>query len=147
MHYPLIDRHLFPPLRLLHGSYNACVMLLFCYHAWLGLTIRSARRAKAPLPFPSIKRHRAMGPLLILFGVIGFSIGFTLVLLETGNIFEYPPHLLAGSMIVVLLVTTFVLSRKIKGPDSPYRTPHFVLGLTILTLYFVEVFLGIGVLI
>jgi hypothetical protein len=79
-------------------------------------------------------------------GALGFCIGFTLVLLHTGKILEYPPHLFTGLAIVVLLVTTWVVSRRIKGPDSPFRAPHFILGCAILCLYVVEVFLGIGVL-
>jgi len=51
-----------------------------------------------------------------------------------------------GCTIVLCLLSTFLISRKIKGPDSSYRTPHFVLGITILCLYLAEVFLGIGVL-
>jgi hypothetical protein len=51
-----------------------------------------------------------------------------------------------GCLIVLCLVTTVVLSRNIKGPDSPYRTPHFILGIAILCLYLIEVVLGIGVL-
>jgi len=146
MQYPLIDRQLLSSLRLVHASYNSLVMLLFFYHGWLGMTIRRARMSKKPLPFEVIKRHRKTGPLLTVLGVVGFLIGLTLILLHTGNVLEYPPHFLAGCAIVVCLLATFLISRKIKGPDSPYRTPHFVLGITILCLYIIQTFLGIGVL-
>ena len=146
MQYPLISRHILSNLRLVHACYNTSIMLLFFYHGWLGLTIRRRRRAKAPLPFPMIRRHRKMGPVLIVLGVLGFFIGLTLVLLDTGKIFEFPPHLFTGLVIVVLLLTMYVVSRKIKGTDSPYRTPHFILGIILLCLYLIEVFLGIGVL-
>jgi hypothetical protein len=129
-----------------HGAFNTAVMLLFFYHARLGFAIRRARRTQAPLPFPSIKLHRKMGPVLALMGGLGFSAGLTLVLLDTGNILEYPAHFFVGAAILMLLVTTFFLSRKIKGPDSPLRTPHFILGIAILCLYLIEAFLGIGVL-
>jgi hypothetical protein len=119
--------------------------LLFFYHGRRGIKIRRARRAKAPLPFPAIKRHRGMGPVLTILGMLGFSIGFTLVLLDTGRILEYPAHLFTGLAIVILLISTWVISRRIKGPDSPFRTPHFILGIAILCLYFIEAFLGIGV--
>jgi hypothetical protein len=146
MEYPLIDRQLLSNLRLAHGAFNTVVMLLFFYHARLGLGIRRARKAQAALPLAAIRRHRKMGPILALMGGLGFSAGLTLVLLDTGNVFEHPPHLIVGAVIVALLAATFVISRKIKGPDSPLRTPHFVLGIAILCLYLVEVFLGIGVL-
>jgi hypothetical protein len=87
-----------------------------------------------------------MGPVLTVMGATGFFIGLTLVVLRTGNVLEYPPHLFTGLAIVVLLFTTWAVSRKIKGPDSPYRKPHFILGVAVLCLYVIEVFLGLGVL-
>lgn len=146
MHYPLIDRQLLSHLRLVHASFNTSAALLFFYHARMGLAIRRARKAKAPLPFPLIKRHRTMGPVLALMGILGYCIGFTLVLLDTGNVLEYPPHFIVGSLIVILLVVTFIISRMIKGQKSPLRTSHLYIGITILCLYVVEVFLGSWVL-
>jgi len=146
MEYPLIDRQLLSYLRLAHAGFNSLVMLTFFYHARLGMTIRRARKAHGPLPFPLIKRHRREGPILAALGIAGFCIGFTLVMLDTGRVLEYPSHFLAGCTIVLCLITTFVLSRKIKGPDSPYRTPHFYLGIAILCLYLIEAVLGLGVL-
>lgn len=146
MEYPLIDRQLLSNLRLAHGAFNTVVMLLFFYHARLGFGIRRARLSRTPLPLPAIKRHRKMGPVLAVLSGLGFLAGLTLVLLDTGNVLEHPAHLFVGAAIVALIVTTFVISRKIKGTDSPLRTPHFVIGIAILCLYLVEVFLGIGVL-
>ncbi len=146
MEYPLIDRHLLSSLRLVHASYNTLVAALFFYHGWLGTKIRHARKAKGPLPFPVIRRHRKSGPVLVILGIGGFCIGFTLVLLDTGNVLEYPSHFFVACMIVLCLASTFLISRRIKGADSPYRTPHFILGVTILCLYLIEVSLGIGAL-
>lgn len=146
MEYPLIDRQLLSNLRLAHGAFNTSVMLLFFYHARLGFGIRRARLSHAPLPFPAIKRHRSLGPVVALLGGLGFLVGLTLVLLDTGNVLEHAAHLFVGAAIVALIATTFFISRKIKGMDSPLRTPHFIIGIAILCLYLVEVFLGIGVL-
>jgi hypothetical protein len=146
MQYPLIDRQLLSYLRFFHGGFNTFVMIMFFYHAHLGIAIRRARRARGPLPFPMIKRHRKGGPLLAALGITGFCIGFTLVMLDSGKVLQFPFHFLVGCTIVLSLITTFVVSRKIKGPDSSYRTPHFYLGIAILCLYLIEVFLGIGVL-
>jgi hypothetical protein len=146
MQYPLIDKQILSSLRLVHGSYNSLVMLLFFYHGWLGITIRRARKSKAPLPYGAIKRHRKTGPVLAIIGGFGFLIGLTLTLIDSGNILEFPEHFMVGCAIVLCLLSTFLISRKIKGPDSPYRTPHFVLGIAILCLYLIQVFLGIGVL-
>ena len=146
MQYPLLDRQVLSSLRLVHGGFNTLVMLLFFYHGRLGITIRRARRAHGPLPFAVIKRHRAIGPVLAVLGGLGFLAGLTLVLLDTGNVLEYPVHLFTGAVLMVLLITTYRISRDIKGPDSPYRTPHFFIGIAILCIYIVEVFLGLGVL-
>jgi len=146
MEYPLISRELLADLRIVHGLFNFTVMLLFFYTARYGLTIRSARRNGTPLPVAAVIRHRTLGPVLALLGGLGFVAGLTLVLLDTGDIFKYPAHLAVGTAIVALILTTFLVSRRIRGQNSPHRDTHFRLGLAILTLYVVEVFLGLGVL-
>ena len=146
MEYPLISKELLNYLRLGHGLFNFSVALMFFYTARFGLLVRKARRSKAPLPVAAVRRHRRLGPVLALLGTMGFGAGLTLVWLDTGNFLKYPAHLLVGLALVILIFTTFLVSRKIRGPESPYRQPHFLLGLTILTLYLVEVFLGLGVL-
>ena len=146
MRYPLIERQMLAHFRLVHGMFNACVMALFFYHASLGLAIRRARLMNKPLPFPAIKRHRKMGPFLASAGGVGYCAGLILVCLDTGNIWEYPPHLLTGSVIIVLLIMTLITSKKIKGQKSSLRTPHAFIGIAILLLYVIEVFLGIGAL-
>jgi hypothetical protein len=146
MPYPLINRQLLADLRLLHGVYNAIMMLFFLYQGRLGFGIRRARKANMLPPFPIIKRHRRMGPVLAILGGLGFLEGLTLVLLDTGNILEYPPHFFFGLTIVVLLIATYRISRDIKGPGTSFRTPHFVLGVAFLCLYIMNVLIGIGVL-
>ena len=146
MQFPLISRELIAVLKLVHGLFNLTVMLLFFYHARNGLLIRRARRGKKPLPLHAIKRHRRMGPILATLGGAGFSAGLILVMLDTGNPLQYPPHLLAGAAIVLLLYATYCVSRKIAGPGAPQRDLHYRLGLAILALYLVNVVLGIGVL-
>jgi hypothetical protein len=61
-------------------------------------------------------------------------------------VLEYTSHFFTGFAIALLLVTTWAVSRKIKGPDSRYRTPHFIVGIAILGLYLVEAVLGLGIL-
>ncbi len=133
-------------LRFLHGFYNGLVMVLLFYQGWLGLSIRRARLSKAPFPLKAVKRHRKRGPILAIAGGLGFFFGLILVLIDTGRVLEYPLHLFVGLAIVLLLTGTFLVSRKIKGPESPFRTPHFILGLCILPLYIFQSFLGLGVL-
>ena len=146
MEFPLISRELIAILKLVHGGFNLTVMLLFFYHARNGLMIRKARTNNVSLPFHAIKLHRRMGPVLALLGAGGFSAGLILVLLDTGNPLMYPSHLFVGTAIVILLLLTYRISRKITGPASPQRDLHYRLGLAILALYLVNVVLGAGVL-
>jgi hypothetical protein len=145
MQYPLIDKQLLAYLRPVHGVYNTIIMLLFLYQGWLGLRIRRDRKARAPLPIPEVKRHRRMGPVLVILGAFGFLEGLILVLLDSGRALEFPPHLFTGLTIVVLLLATYKISKDIKGPDSPYRTPHFILGIALVCVYVVNVVIGLGV--
>jgi len=146
MEFPLISRELIAILKLVHGGFNLTVVLLFFYHARNGLLIRRARTNNTPMPFHAIKLHRRMGPVLALLGAGGFSAGLILVLLDTGDLLKYPSHLFVGMAIVILLLVTYRVSRKIAGPAGPQRDLHFRLGLAILALYLVNVVLGIGVL-
>lgn len=146
MEYPLISRELLADLRIVHGLFNFSVMLMFFYTARFGLMVRRARMSGAPMPVAAVVRHRQLGPILAVLGGLGFGAGLILVLLDTGNILKYPAHLLVGAAIVTLLFATFQVSRKIKGASSPNRDIHFRLGIAILTLYILEVFLGLGVL-
>jgi len=146
MQFPLISRELIAVLKLVHALFNLSVMLLFFYHARNGLLIRRARTGKAALPFQVIKRHRKMGPVLAISGGAGFTAGLSLVMLDTGNVFQYPPHLFIGSVIVLLLFLTYYFSRKIAGLSASPRDLHYRLGLAILALYLVNVVFGIGVL-
>lgn len=141
----MIDKHLFSYLRYAHGLYNILVAGLFYYHGLIGLTIRRRRKSGAPLPLSAVRRHRKMGPVLVFMGVIGFLAGLTIASFDKG-VLEYPLHLSIGGVIIISLITTYVISRNIKGPVSPLRTPHFILGITILCLYLIQLFLGLGIL-
>ena len=146
MQFPLISRELIAMFKLAHGLFNLSLLLLFIYHARNGLLIRRARTAKTSLPLQAIKKHRRMGPLLAMLGAAGFSAGLILVMLDTGNIFTYPLHLLVGLAILLLLFFTYRVSKAIAGPSAPARDLHYRLGLVILALYLVNVVLGIGAL-
>lgn len=132
--------------RLAHAAYNSTLLLLLLYHAWLGLAIRRARQQSAPLPKLPIKRHRQLGPMLAIMVLFGFSSGLLLVLLDTGNFMQFPLHFLVGTMIVLLLFATYLVSRKIRVQETAYRDLHFALGIIILGLYLIEMFLGLTVL-
>ncbi|MDD2736078.1 MAG: DUF4079 family protein [Desulfuromonadaceae bacterium] len=146
MPFPLISSELISILRLVHGLFNFIIMLLLFYHTFNGLLIRRARRGKTPLPIHAIKLHRRMGPVLALFGGAGFSAGLILIMLDTGKVLQYPTHLFVGVVIVIMLFSTYRISRKIAGSSIPQRNLHYKLGCVILALYLVNVVIGIGVL-
>lgn len=129
-----------------HGSFNIFVFIMFLYQGWLGLKIRGERKAKKPPTFTIIKRHRKTGPLLVLMSIAGFFVGATIVYLDEGEILEHPLHFFTGSVIVFSVLMTFLISRAIKGRELPWRNLHFMIGLIIICLYFIQVLIGIGIL-
>lgn len=139
------DRNIIPYLRYAHGLYNITVAVLFYYHGSTGLTIRRRRKLGEVLPLNEVRRHRKMGPVLAVMGVLGFFAGLVISLLDKGAL-EYPLHLSTGLIIVLSLLTTYAISRRINTQDSPARTPHFIIGITILCLYLIQLFLGLGIL-
>ncbi len=133
-------------LKLGHGLFNTLVMLLFVNQGWLGLKIRKERKGGLPKDFTIIKKHRGRGPIFVLFGILGFLAGVTLVYMDNARILEFPAHFVTGACISLLLITTFLISRGIKGPESSLRTIHFVIGISILCLYLFQIFLGLNIL-
>lgn len=141
----MIDRETIASLKLLHGSFNILVFLFFIRQGYLGSKIRKGRK-KGLQAVNAVKVHRKTGPFLVLMVVSGFLAGKILVYIDHGHFMEYPLHFSAGSILAVCVMTTFVISRKIKGPEPLWRDRHFRLGIFILCLYFIQIFLGIGIL-
>lgn len=131
--------------KIVHGSFNALLALVFFYQAWMGLAIRKGRKKKQP-QILIVKRHRRLGPLLVIMGLSGYLIGLILILIDKGRLLEYPLHLAVGSSIVFFLLGQYAVSKKIKGPESSLRTPHLVIGIAILCLYVLQIIIGLGVL-
>jgi hypothetical protein len=119
---------------------------LFFYHARNGLLIRKGRTGKTPLQLRAIRQHRQMGPVLALLGGGGYFAGLTLVMIDSGNPLQHPPHLFAGTAILLLLFLAYRSSLKIAGSGSSSRDLHYRLGLAILVLYLVNAVLGLGIL-
>jgi hypothetical protein len=137
---------LIPYLKYLHGLFNGFVALLFIYQGWLGLTIRKHRVAGQVPTLNVIKRHRKTGPIFALMGIAGFFAGATIVYLHEGRIFEHPGHFIIGLSIAALILTTSLISKKIRGGSPTFRTPHLFLGIIIICLYFIQAFIGISML-
>jgi len=141
----VIDKQTIAYLRYVHGFYNTVVLILFMYQGFLGLRIREQRKTGV-MALVIIKRHRKAGPFLVLLGLIGFFAGIILVFVDYGNLLKFPLHLITGMGITILIIGTFVISRRIKSSEPEWRTPHFVVGIAILCLYVIQTFLGLGIL-
>ena len=131
--------------KVVHGSFNTLLALVFMYQAGMGLTIRRGRKRGQPRP-KAVRRHRKLGPFLAVLGAAGYCFGLLLVTIDTGHVLEYPLHFAVGSLIVLFLLGQYTVSKKIKGPESPWRTPHLAIGVGIICLYLLQIFIGIGVL-
>jgi hypothetical protein len=137
---------LIPYLKYLHAFYSGFIALLVLYQGWIGYKVRRERIAGRPPIVKVVKRHRKMGPILALMGIAGFFAGAITVYINEGRIFEHPIHFMIGLSIAVFVSATFVISRKIRSQDSPLRSPHFIVGLVIICLYFIQAFIGINML-
>ena len=142
----MIDRQLVAYLKVVHAVFNTLLMLAFFSQAWMGLKIRSARKAGRPLPLPDIKRHRKTGPVLVLLGVTGLVSGMTLILLDTGDPLKYLFHLGNGTALISSMGATLFVSRKIAGTAVRARDLHFGIGGFILCVYIVQFVSGLSIL-
>ncbi len=82
---------------------------------------------------------------MVGLGIFGYCAGLILVLIDKGQLFAYPLHLLVGSVIVLFLLGQYAVSKKIKGLESPWRTPHLCIGCGIIVLYVVQILLGVSI--
>ena len=142
----MIDPQVAAYLKLIHGSYNLLVVCLFVYQGIVGILNRKKRVAGKQPSLRLIKRHRKLGKALTVLGPMGFLAGAVLTYTDQGHLLKYPFHFFFGIMITASIVATYVISGKIKGSNSPWRTPHFTLGILILCLYCIQVILGLGIL-
>jgi peptidoglycan/LPS O-acetylase OafA/YrhL len=131
--------------KVVHGAFNFLLALVFLYQAWMGLAIRRGRKKGSPRP-PIIKRHRRLGPLLVILSAAGYCFGLALVLIDKGHALEYPLHFAVGSLIVLFVLGQFAVSKKIKGRESFFRTLHLLVGICIVCLYALQMVIGVGVL-
>ncbi len=128
-----------------HGLFNVFVFIVLLYQAWIGFKIRKGRKT-GQSQFAAIKRHRKLGPILVFTGMLGYCFGLILVSIDKGQILEYPFHLTVGTLVVLFLAGQYGVSRKIKGLESSWRTPHLAIGIGIFCLYVFQIVTGMAVL-
>jgi hypothetical protein len=139
-------REIIANMRIVHALFNVTILMFLIFQAWLGLKIRRRRKAGDPPAFNVIKTHRKLGPVLVLAGVLGYVSGCVIIYFDTGNLFKFPWHSSLGLTLALLLTAVLLVSKKITGADSPWRTIHYLTGLLILCIYCVQAFIGIGIL-
>jgi len=142
----MIIHQIIPYLKLTHGSFNLLMMFLFIYQWSLGLRIRKKRNAGEQPDAKLIRKHRRNGPIFVALGCLGYLAGLSIVYLDKGKIIQFPLHFVTGSLIASSLVSTYLISKKIRVTKSPWRTSHFILGTLIVSLYLVQVSLGLNML-
>lgn len=142
----MIDKHILSYLRYAHGFYNITMAGLFCYQGLMGLRIRKSRTGDTIAPVSALKWHRKNGRILVAMGILGFATGLFLISVDKGKLLEYPLHLIAGLAVVFSILTAYAICRKIRGMDSSIRNAHFFAGAIVICLYFVSMFLGLGIL-
>lgn len=142
---PQAIRQLIPWLALGHGIFMALLLPLFFYQAWLGRHIRIRRQAGDPSSGLVVRRHRRLGPLVALLCLLGFSGGLLTVLMDMGRVAVHPPHLILGLAIILILGGVYATSRQIRPQDTLWRRRHRRLGILLLSLYPVQLLLGLAV--
>ena len=139
-------RGLVPYLQSAHASFSGALLLAFSVLGALGWRNRRDRTAGRQADFAAARRHRQLGPVLALLLPLGYVAGLGTVLVDHGIWLFYPLHLAVGTLLLIAVAATVLAARHIRGRVSPWRTPHFVLGLLTLALFFAQALLGLGAL-
>jgi len=132
-------------LQLAHVLANSALFFAFAYQGLLGWRIRRRRSAGVLPDFSVVKRHRALGPILATLLPIGYLAGLITAYLHKGIWVRFPGHLAVGTVLLVVLFSAVLVSRRIRGAQSPWRTPHFALGLLLLCTFLVQIYLGLNI--
>lgn len=132
-------------LQLAHVFFNGALLFSLAYQGLLGLSIRRKRVAGVLQDFDVVRRHRALGPVLATLLPFGYLAGLATVYIHRGLWVRYPGHFAAGTVLLLVVGSTVLVSRKIRGAQSPWRTPHFELGVLLLCTFLVQVYLGLNI--
>jgi hypothetical protein len=128
-----------------HVLFNSALFFAFGFQGLLGLRIRKRRVAGALQDFSVVKRHRALGPRLATLLPVGYLAGLITAYLHKGLWVRYPGHLAAGTALLLVAGAAVMVSKRIRGAHSPWRTPHFALGVLLLCSFLVQIYLGLNI--
>lgn len=132
-------------LQITHVFFNSALFFALAYQALLGFRVRRKRIAGVLQDFNAVKRHRALGPVLATLLPFGYLAGLITVYLHKGLWARYPAHLAGGTFLLAIVCSVVVVSTRIRGAQSPWRTPHFGLGLLLLCAFLLQIFLGLNI--
>jgi hypothetical protein len=132
-------------LQIAHVFFNSALFFAFSFQGLLGWRIRNKRVAGVLQDFSVVKRHRALGPILASLLPLGYLAGLLTAYLHKGLWVRYPGHLAGGTVLLAVACSVVLVSRRIRGAQSPWRTPHFALGLLLLCVFLVQIFLGLNI--
>lgn len=141
----MVSNRVVSTLQVAHVFSNSALFIAFAYQGLLGWRIRSRRIAGLLQDFGMVKRHRALGPILATLLPVGYLVGLITTYLHNGLWVRHPGHFGSGTVLLVVVCSTVVVSRKIRGAQSPWRNPHFEVGLLLLGVFLVQLYLGLNI--
>ncbi len=133
-------------LQAVHVFFSSALFIAAVYQGLLGWRIRGRRVAGVLQDFSIVKRHRRLGPILAALLPLTFLAGLSTAYLHRGLWLRFPGHFAAGTVLLAILYSTVLVSKRIRGAQSPWRTPHFELGVLLLLAFLIQIFLGLDVL-
>jgi uncharacterized iron-regulated membrane protein len=125
--------------------FNGALFSALAYQGLLGWRNRRRRVAGVLPDFTLVKRHRALGSILAALLPCGYLAGLITVYLHRGLWVRYPGHFAVGTALLVVAGAAVLVSKRIRGAQSPWRGPHAVLGLLLLCTFLVQIYLGLNV--
>ena len=127
-----------------HALFNSTIFLLFIYQAYLGLSMRRSKLA-GQIDIVKVRRHKRNGPIAATLAIFGYVFGLVIVSIDRGRPFTFPAHFINGTLIIALIATTFIISRKMMS-DPGLREVHRRIGIVIISLYVLQILMGISLL-
>jgi len=128
-----------------HVFFNSALFFALAYQGLLGWRIRKKRTAGVLQDFSMVQKHRTLGPILAVLLPVGYLAGLITVYLHKGLWVRYPGHLAGGTVVLAILCAVVLVSKRIRGAQSPWRTPHYELGLLLLGAMIVQIYLGLNI--
>lgn len=133
-------------LQAAHVAANGTLFFALAFQGLLGVRIRRRRVSGVLQDFGIVKKHRALGPVLAALLPVGYLAGLAAASVGKEPLVRYPGHFAAGTALLLVAGLAVLFSKRIRGSQSPWRTPHFEMGLLLLCLFLFQIWLGLNIL-